>query len=535
MPSSVEPADIADRLRRIEAVTDNALAELELEQLLAELLARVKELLGADTATVLLVDSGGHHLVASASSGMEEEVRQGVRVPVGEGFAGRIAASRTPMVIQQVDSTTVVNPLLWEKGVRSLAGVPLVAGGDMVGVLHVGTFDPTPFSERDVEFLQVVGDRVALATHTRLTRTERAAAAALQRTLLPAKLPQIAGLELSSRYVPGEAGGASGDWYDVFTLPSGWLCVTVGDVVGRGLAAATIMSRVRTATRSYALDSGEPTAVLSKLDAHIRHFEPQTMTTIAYAVLEPSLERMHISLAGHLSPVLALPDRKAELLDVPIDPPIGVGSAPLQRRSATIDLPEGATVLFYTDGLVERRDRGLDEGLRLLCDTVTTDSTERLCSTVMSRMVGSDPTDDDIAVLAIRKRLTDELRTLELELDAVPEVLADVRAALRRWLPTTGATAEETADLLVAVGEACSNVIEHAYGPLGGKINLRFEAEEPEVVVTVADTGRWRQARGAHRGRGTALMRQLSDNVTFEHTAGGTLVRIRKTLSGEPA
>ncbi|MFF5990806.1 ATP-binding SpoIIE family protein phosphatase [Prauserella flavalba] len=537
MPRSVDSGGHAEsRLRRIEAVTDSALAHLDLEQLLPELLKRVRELLDADTATVLLLDSGGEHLVAAAASGIEEEVRQGVRIPIGEGFAGHIAASRKPLVIQQVDPTTVVNPLLWEKGIRSLAGVPLLAGGEMLGVLHVGTLNSTPFTEDDVEVLQVAGDRLALATRTGLTRGERAAASALQRTLLPALLPAIPGLQLSARYAPGEASGVSGDWYDVFTLPSGWLCVAVGDVVGRGLAAATVMSRVRTATRSYALDSDSPTEVLTRLDRHMRHFEPQTMVTMAYAMWEPSLSRIHLSLAGHLAPVLARPGERAELIELPVDPPIGIGTAPVQRRSVTVGIPQGATVLFYTDGLVERRDRSLDDGLALLCETVATGPTEPLCSRVMSRLVGTSPTDDDIAVLAMRRQEAEELREISFELDAIPEVLADVRATLRRWLPSAGATPEEAGDMLVVVGEACSNVIEHAYGPLGGTLSLRLEAREGEVLATVGDTGHWRSPRGTHRGKGTELMHQLSDDLRFEHGPGGTLVHIRKNVTGgDPA
>ncbi|MEU6643173.1 SpoIIE family protein phosphatase [Saccharomonospora sp. NPDC046836] len=532
MPSSVDSDSAADRLRRIEAVTDTTLAHLDAAQLLNELLVRVRDLLAADTATVLLLDRSGQQLIASAASGIEEEVRQGVRIAVGEGFAGHIAATRQPLMIQQVGPTTVVNPLLWEKGITSLAGVPLLAGGELIGVLHIGTLAPRPFTEQDVQLLQVVGDRLALATHSRLSRAERAAASALQRNLLPTRLPHVPGLELSARYAPGEAGGVGGDWYDVFTLPSGWLCVAMGDVVGRGLPAATVMSRLRTTVRSYALDSADPGEVLSKVDQHVRHFEPQTMSTIAYAMWEPSLDRMHLSLAGHLAPVLIVPGEPASVLDVPVDPPVGVGSTPVRRRVATIDVPAGSTVLFYTDGLVERRHRTLDDGLRLLRESARAGSTELLCSTVMSRLVGADPTDDDIAVLAVRRQDTGELGAITLVFPAVPEVLADIRATLRRWLPSVGTSPDDIADLLVVIGEAGSNVIEHAYGPAGGELTVALRSHGRDVFATISDSGRWRPPRGTHRGRGTQLMEQLTDELRVEHGPDGTTVHIRRRLTG---
>ncbi|MFC4002521.1 SpoIIE family protein phosphatase [Prauserella oleivorans] len=531
MPRSIDSGSATDRLRRIEAVTDAALAHMDVERLLHALLERVREVLEADTATVLLLDNSGDHLVATASSGIEEEVRQGARIPVGEGFAGTIAATRQPLILQQVDETTVVNPVLWKKGIRSLAGVPLLGGGEVLGVLHVGMIDATPFTEQDVELLRLVAERVALATRNRLTNADQAAASALQRTLLPGKLPNIPGLEMAARYAPGEAGGVSGDWYDVFKLPSGWLCAAIGDVVGRGLDAAMVMSRMRTTTRAFALDASDPADVLCKLDRHMRHFEPQIMATIGYAMWEPSLGRLRLSLAGHLAPMLAAPGEPPRMLDVPVDPPVGAGAVPRQRRTSTVDIPPGATVLFYTDGLVERRHRNLDVDLGLLRDAMESGPVERLCSNVMLHLVGADPTDDDIAILAMRRKTADEQRELTLELDAVPEALADIRAALRRWLPTVGAAPDDVADLLVVIGEAGANVIEHAYGPLGGKFTVRLEAKGGEVYATISDNGKWRSPRGLHRGRGTQLMRQLSDDLRIEYGSDGTDVHVRRRLS----
>ncbi|MGH3669377.1 MAG: GAF domain-containing protein [Pseudonocardiaceae bacterium] len=207
------------QLRRIEAVTDAALAHLDVEDLLVELLDRVRELVQVDTATVLLLDPSSQQLVVTAARGLEATVRQGIRIPMGKGFAGRVAAEKQPVIIERIDETNVLYSILRDHGICSLLGVPLLISGTVIGVLHVGAFAPRRFTGDDVSLLQIVADRVAFATQSRRTEVERTAATVLQRTLLPAPLPVVPGLELAARYVPAENGGVGGDWYDVFTLP----------------------------------------------------------------------------------------------------------------------------------------------------------------------------------------------------------------------------------------------------------------------------------------------------------------------------
>ncbi len=166
------------RLELVQSVTETALAHLQFDELLSELLKRVHEVLGTDTATILLEDEGGRELVARAAIGLEEEVEQQVRIPIGRGFAGRVAAERRPIVLDDVDLADVVNPLLREKGIKSMLGVPLVADEKVVGVLHVGTLEPRIFTADDTEVLQLVADRAALAiekarVHDELVRLDQ--------------------------------------------------------------------------------------------------------------------------------------------------------------------------------------------------------------------------------------------------------------------------------------------------------------------------------------------------------------------------
>jgi len=399
--TAVDPASVEGRLRDIQSITDAALSHLDDRELLGELLDRARDILQADTAAVLLLDFPSGQLVATATVGLEEEVRQGVRIPLGQGFAGRIAAEGRPVILDKVDHTTVLNPILWAKGIRSMMGVPMVAGGRVIGVLHVGSLHPRQFSAEDVELLQLAADRAAAAVQSITARADRAAAAALQRSLVPSALPAVAGAEMAARYVAGR-GGVGGDWYDVFTLPSGELCVVIGDVAGSGLPAAVIMGRMRSALRAYALEASDPAKVLGRLDRKMQHFEPEAMATVLYAVLDPGLDRMRVCLAGHFPPVIAHPGRPAELAEVAAGLMIGA-VAGARRPVTTVRIPPGTLLCFYTDGLVERAGEVIDDGLDRLCQAVTAGPPDAACSAVMRALVGSEPARDDIALLMLRR------------------------------------------------------------------------------------------------------------------------------------
>jgi serine phosphatase RsbU (regulator of sigma subunit) len=409
-----EPRARLSRLDDIEAVTDAALSRLDEQRLLDVLLERVRAVLEADTATVLLLDRSAGQLIAAAANGIEEEVRQGVRVPLGAGFAGQVAATRQPVILNQVDHTTVRNPLLVERGIRSLLGVPLLASGKVIGVLHVGSLTGRQFGPEDIELLQLAADRAALAVHSMMTQDDRQAAVALQKSLLPSALPAVADTGLAARYVTG-TGNVGGDWYDVFVLPSGNLAVVIGDVAGSGLAAAMIMGRMRSALQSYALlADDDPAAALSLLDRKIQYFEQDAMATVLFAIYEPESGRLTLASAGHLPPVLAAPGQPPGPVELQVDPVIGV--APAQHRRSTVTIiPPGALLCLYTDGLVERRDQSLEAGIGHLADVVgqfagaagdvrgSLPLAEAACAGVMRALVGNAPASDDVAVVVLHR------------------------------------------------------------------------------------------------------------------------------------
>ncbi len=388
-----------ERLRRLLAVTDAALANLDIDDLLVELATRTRELMGTDTAAVLLLEPSGRDLVATAAAGLEEEVRQGTRIPVGEGFAGRIAATAQPLIINHVDRTTVVNPILIDEHLATMAGVPLTASGRVLGVLHVGSRSPRTFTDSDIDLLRLVADRAALAAQARLSRVERQTTVALQRSLLPARPPDVPGFDVAARYIPGAEVGVGGDWYDLFRLPSGHVGVVIGDVAGNGLRAAVIMGRIRSALRAYALETSDPADVLTRLDRKVQLFEPNAMATAVYAVIDPAHRNVTVSVAGHLPPILLDADGQARQLRAPADLPLGA-YAGTPRRVTTIPLPHG--ILLYTDGLVERRDRHIDEGINELLAALSDGTADELCAQATGSLHYT-PATDDVALIAVRR------------------------------------------------------------------------------------------------------------------------------------
>lgn len=402
-------ADAPGRIRHAETelhalrlVTDSALTGLSVEELLDELLVRIREILGADTAAVLMREGTSQNLVVRAACGLEQEVHQAVHVPIGRGFAGRIAASGQPLALNRVDATTVVNPILIQRGIRRMLGVPLLAGGDVLGVLHVGRLNDKPFDEQDTELLQIVGERVVGAIEAHQLAVERAAAILLERSLLPTELPDCRGLAFASRYVAADDRSVGGDWFDLFTMPWGDLWVVVGDVAGHGLPAAVVMGRIRSTLHSYALLGGDPHTVLELTARKIKHFELDVLATVVCAVSAPPYDTFRVTLAGHPPPVIAAPGRAAVFPDLPVDPPLGV-AAERSRSTTEVALPEGSVMLLYTDGLIERRGEVIDVGLERLRRAVAPAEPEEVCNRVLRELVGATIPADDIAAVAVRR------------------------------------------------------------------------------------------------------------------------------------
>jgi len=535
IPASDEAAPLADRrrLEAIERITDAALASLSVEQLLQELLMRISEILGTDTAAILLLDEAGVALHARAAKGIEEEVEQGVKIPVGRGFAGRIAAERRPITIEDVDHADILNPILREKGIRSLLGVPLLVEERVLGVLHVGSLVHRHFSAEEAALLQLAADRAAIAIEHATLYEQRQLAEALQRRLLLTNVDDVGGLQLASRYLPASRESLGGDWYDAFPLAGGRVAVAIGDVVGHGVLAAEVMAQLRTALRAYGVEGHPPAAVLGLVNRLMMSLGPRAMTTLAYAVIDPERTRIELVVAGHPPPLLIAPDGAASFLEGAAGIPLGVSELARYEAKA-FAFERGATLLLYTDGLVESRAEPIDRGLARLQRIAGADArgVEALCTQVVDALVAEERL-DDVALLAVR------VEPLAVQLSgrwpADRNVLEGVRQLLRRWLDAHGADDDEAYDIVVACQEACANAVEHAYPPGDHWFELDAVVEHGRVRVTVRDEGRWRPPRGANRGRGVTMMRGLMDSVGIEQTAAGTTVVLERALGRDAA
>jgi anti-sigma regulatory factor (Ser/Thr protein kinase)/putative methionine-R-sulfoxide reductase with GAF domain len=526
------PEPLAEqRLRALQRVTDAALSSLPLEKMLEELLARVTELLRVDTAAILLIDDDGRTLVPRASKGLEEEVNRRVRIPLGRGFAGRIAHERRPVRITDVEHADIYNPILREKGLRALLGVPLMLETRVMGVLHVGTLEPRDFGDDDVDLLRRAADRAAMAIGGRLAERERGLADAFQESLIP-PLPTVPGIGLAARYRPAASAHLGGDWYDAFVLPTGALGVAIGDVVGRGFHAAALMGQLRSAVRAYALDNKTPKQVLEGVSAVLRQLQPGWGATLLYGVLEPHLAQATIATAAHPAPLVLDVDGRARFIELAPSVPLAAVRSPAYEETE-IEFPAGSTLILYTDGLVEQRGESMDTGLERLRSAADGSGedpqplTDRLLRTLRPTQTGVD----DVAILAVSMpQLPDPF---EMTLPVEPDAIALMRRVMARWLHAAGASAAEVGEITLACSEACANAIEHAYDPGASDLVVEASSTADEVTVVVKDTGRWRDPRGTNRGRGMTLMEGLMDRVEVDRAPGGTAVHLSRKLAAQ--
>jgi PAS domain S-box-containing protein len=362
---------------------------------------------------------------------------------------------------------------------------------------------------------------------------EREIALALQRSLLPTRIEMPARVAYSARYEAGsEMLEVGGDWYDAFLLPDGRVAVTVGDVVGHGVAAAAAMGQLRTALAALGEYASSPGELLARLDRFLDRTSSTDFATVCYAVLDPETGRLDYASAGHPPMILVSAGGDVRRLDDAQSPPL-YGDYGRSRKAAETVLEPGSTLVLYSDGLIEKRGEHIEDGLRRLeraAGALSNVPVEQVCDLLVLDLGVAAHRGDDVAVLAVRL-LPSALRTFRRLMPARPEELRELRAAMRTWLTEDGTTEQTVNALLLAVGEACANAIEHAYaGRQAGDVSIEMVEGEGRVLdVTVQDFGRFRTPRSSSpdRGRGSAIMQELTTGFRRDSTPAGTTVRFR--------
>ncbi|GAA2466269.1 hypothetical protein GCM10010405_58530 [Streptomyces macrosporus] len=486
----------------------------------------------------------GHHTTGDPDP---EPVELGSihRYPPGSPYADALRTAR----VQRATGTLV----------QSTLAVPMVARGRVLGLVQFSrTKGSEPFGERDAALGAELAARAAVCVdNARLYRREHERALILQRSLLPPDDPEAAGLDIACRYLPGSAASeVGGDWFDVIELPGHRTALVVGDVMGRGLRAAVAMGELRTAVRTLAMLDLEPAEVLGALDEIARGLGAPRggrregtgradalpaggrstdlaevyLATCIYAVYDPVTRRCTFANAGHLPPALVEPGGglPARLLKVPKGVPLGVGGEPFEEME--VELPDGALLALYTDGLVESRHQPLDEGLQALRTTLT--GPERPLEDVCDEVLGALEThhgEDDIALLLARIHGLPAGSVGDWKLPSEPRSVARARELARRQLADWKLDdLGDTAELLVS--ELVTNALRHGEGD----IRLRLLLDRT-LVCEVWDAGlvqpRRRRARDTDEGgRGLQLVDLLSAGWGSRRTPRGKIVWFELSL-----
>ena len=489
-------------------LTARVRASLELGQLRREIVSRLRGLVDAAAAlnavptTAEVLEVAARHVLAMTSAG-----RVVLTTPEGraERDGGAAVAAPPDVVLPLPDSG---GPPLGELRVWSGAG---------------GAAEPVVLTQ----LARLIGLRLANA---RLYETEHRIASTLQHSLLPQSLPRVPGAIVAGRYVPGSTEArVGGDWYDVIAGPDGELFLVIGDVVGKGVQAAAGMGQLRNALRAYLLEGFDCGTALTRLNRLVDTLGRRQFATVFCVGFDPRSRRLSYSSAGHPPPVLIPPGAAGTFLHgSALGPPIGaVASVTYPTRETWLDA--GTRLLLYTDGLIEDRHRGIDDGLAGLIADVAK-PTEHIDDLLDGLLVKAarQTRRDDIALIAME---VTEPREFVLRLPAEPGRLIVLRRRLEDFLAAHEVPDEDAFDLVMAVSEAAANAVEHPVEPAEQAITVTASLQPDAVLVTVRDSGRWRPATGAgFRGRGLALIGALTE-LSVHRSPEGTEVTLRRPLS----
>jgi PAS domain S-box-containing protein len=458
---------------------------------------------------------------AAVSTLVEPDDRLALDALLSAALAGATVPPAAELHLTGEEEAIPVSILAW--GVRE-------SDGEILSVL-IQLDDLRERRRAEAARERLVAERAARAEAEAAYERERTIASTLQRDLLPRRLPDAPGVTLAAHFSAGGEGTAvGGDWFDAFALPGGRLGLVIGDVAGRGVAAAARMGQLRSVARAYAVEGHPPVEVVARLNLYHQALRADDMTTLVYAIVEPDLGRLRLVNAGHPPPALVVPGASARLLEGSC-PALGIAEV-CRPPEIVVDFPPGATLALFTDGLIERRNEGIDAALARLLTVLAgaPGDVKAVRDDVVEACLGPERVDDDVTALFVRAEGALG-ETVRVTLTPDPDALAATRRMLRRWLVEMGAGPEEVGSIVMAANEAWQNAIEHGHDFAHVPVSVRFQREDDEVVVTVRDAGgRGRPPGDPDRGRGIALMQGLMDATHLDlgsHRGGVAVLRRR--------
>lgn len=420
---------------------------------------------------------------------------------------------------------------------RSVMTLPLGPPGRRIGALLVGTSDSSEraFDTDDLAYFDALTQQVGLSfDNARLYERHRQVSLRLQQSLLADSVPELPGLAVAAYYEPAAADlEVGGDWCEAIELPDGRVGLFVGDVVGRGLTAAAAMGQLRAAVSALALTCETPARLIDRLALFAETIPAADCATVVAAMLDRHTGKLTYACAGHPPPLLVSANGDTHFLEDGRSVPLVVTTR-LPRTDAHVTLERGTRVVLFSDGLVERRGESIDVGLTRLATAARTrrrlPGPEFVEALVADLTVGQHRL-DDIAVLCVDLASDAAVRFLR-RFSASAQELAGLRVAMRDWFAVNGITDGDANDILLAVGEAVANAVEHAYVPgTSGDVEVELVREGAQMTLRVRDRGTWSLVPApGDRGRGLPLMRAVSD-VTVRRSLSGTTVTMRRNLT----
>ena len=419
-------------------------------------------------------------------------------------------------------------------GAKGRISERLIAGRHHLGEIVCETESACGFDDAIHQAVQLLALQLSavISGHAAALREHRVADR-FQRALLPEVLPKQPEFLFSAAYRPAsDEADVGGDWYDAFPLPDGRIAISVGDVAGHGIDAAVIMGEVRQAIRMAAIGSESPSDVLDYVNSVIRLRESIGMVTAIFGTYDPVTSLLTYAACGHPPPILALLDstpRRLPTGGLPLGCALRVDAITWQ-----FTIPQDARVVFYTDGLIENeRDLIVGEELLLAAVGELGEEHERAAELVQERVFGDKANRDDAAVLVLAR----VARVRDYVFSALPMVSPLARAIVTRELAPLHMSGDRRFGVLVALGEAIANAIEHGYrGEPGGLIFLRIDMQHDHFVLTVEDFGRWRPyVPREERGRGIELMHAFTDGVQIRSSRESTTIVLRVKLDEQVA